>query len=93
MLLVLGGVGVAAAVFGGTLVLVARLLGAITLPGYAPVVLAITFFGGLTTLALGVVGQYVRLALENARRRPNFIIQNVEESSGQESQDSRDRIL
>ena len=35
--------------------------------GYTPIVLMIMFFGGLTALGLGVVGQYLWLTLQNAR--------------------------
>jgi hypothetical protein len=58
------------------IVLWAKLRGDIAVPGYTPLVLVIMFFGGLTTLALGIVGQYLSLTLQNARRRPNFVIRS-----------------
>ena len=43
---------------------------------YTPLLLTISFFGGLTTLGLGIVGQYLLLSLRNARQRPNFVIKS-----------------
>ena len=44
--------------------------------------LAIAFFGGLTTLGLGITGQYLWLTLQNARGRPNFIVKSAESFDG-----------
>ncbi len=78
LLLAVGGLGTVSAVIAAALVLVARLRGQIPVLGYTPIVLLIAFFGGLTTLGLGIVGQYLWLALQNTRQRPNFIIRSVE---------------
>ena len=71
----------------GSIVLWARMRGSIQTAGYTPIVLMIMFFGGLTALGLGIVGQYLWLSLQNARRRPNFIVHRVQsfpESSSSE---------
>jgi len=60
----------------GAVVLTAKLTGRIPVPGYTAVALLIMFYGGMTMFGLGVVGQYVWLALQNARRRPNYIIRS-----------------
>jgi polyisoprenyl-phosphate glycosyltransferase len=73
-LLLLGGAGTLIAVAGGILVLTMWALGRIPVLGYTPLMLVITFFGGLTALGLGIIGQYLWLALQNARRRPNFVV-------------------
>jgi glycosyltransferase involved in cell wall biosynthesis len=62
----------------GSIVLWGRLRGSIQTAGYTPIVLMIMFFGGLTALGLGIVGQYLWLSLQNARRRPNFIVNTVQ---------------
>jgi len=62
----------------GSIVLWARMRGSIQTAGYTPIVLMIMFFGGLTALGLGIVGQYLWLSLQNARRRPNFIVHSVQ---------------
>jgi polyisoprenyl-phosphate glycosyltransferase len=73
-LLILGSAGTAFAVFAGVTVFLMWLLGRIPVLGYTPLMLVTTFFGGLTALGLGIVGQYLWLSLQNARRRPAFIV-------------------
>jgi glycosyltransferase involved in cell wall biosynthesis len=77
-LLASGALGAVAAVTLGSFVLWARLTGAITVPGYTPVVLVVMFFGGLTAMGLGIIGQYLWLTLQNTRRRPNYVIHTVQ---------------
>ena len=45
--------------------------------GYAATIVAITFFGSLNTLGLGIVGIYAWRANENAKRRPLAVVQAV----------------
>lgn len=56
--------------------------GAIRVPGYAPLMLAIMFFGSLTTLGLGTIGGYVWRIAENGRRRPLSLIMSHRNSDG-----------
>ncbi|MEQ1534051.1 MAG: hypothetical protein ABL906_10850, partial [Sideroxydans sp.] len=55
-------------------VLIAKLLGLIAVPGYAMTVLAITFFGALNLLGMGVVGSYAWRIYENTKARPLAIV-------------------
>ncbi|HXA51349.1 MAG TPA: hypothetical protein VNV86_13630, partial [Candidatus Acidoferrum sp.] len=55
----------------------------IAVPGYTPTVLAILFFGALTSIGFGIVGQYLWLGLQIARRRPNYIVRAAEEHGPQ----------
>jgi glycosyltransferase involved in cell wall biosynthesis len=82
-LLVLGAVGTLFAAFAGALVFVMWSLGRVPVLGYTPLMLVITFFGGLTALGLGIVGQYLWLSLQNSRRRPNFIVKSAARFGGQ----------
>jgi len=59
-------------------VVIAKIRGVIPVPGYAPIILAIMFFGALTSIGFGIVGQYLWLTLQNTRRRPNFIVRTAE---------------
>jgi hypothetical protein len=64
-----------------------KLTGRITVPGYSAIVLAIIFFGSLTSLGLGIIGQYLWLTLQNARRRPKYVVASAErflETAGRE---------
>ena len=78
LLLVSGALSLVLAVSASLLVLVAKVRGDIPVPGYTPIVLATLFFGALTALGLGIVGQYLWLNLQVSRRRPNYIIRSVE---------------
>ena len=49
------------------------------MPGYTPLVLTSLFFGALTSLGFGIVGQYLWLGLQVSRRRPNYIVHSAED--------------
>jgi polyisoprenyl-phosphate glycosyltransferase len=74
-----GVLGIAISVIAGSIVLVARLLGAITVPGYAGIALTLLFFLGLNSLGLGIIGSYVWRAYEGVKRRPGAIVREVVE--------------
>ena len=73
-----GGFALVLALLGILTVLFARITGRIQVPGYTAIVLSVMFFGALTSIGLGVVGQYLWLTLQNTRQRPNYIIYNIE---------------
>jgi glycosyltransferase involved in cell wall biosynthesis len=74
LLMYAGLIGIVGAAVWGSIIVVAKLRGGIDVPGYTPIVLAILFFGALTSLGLGIIGQYAWLALQNSRGRPNFVV-------------------
>jgi glycosyltransferase involved in cell wall biosynthesis len=78
LLLWVGAIGIAVAILFATILIISKLSGKIAVPGYSAIVLTIVFFGALTSLGLGIVGQYLWLTLQNARRRPNFIVASAE---------------
>jgi glycosyltransferase involved in cell wall biosynthesis len=78
----MGLLGTAFALAAGATVFVMWALGRIPVLGYTPLMLVITFFGGLTALGLGITGQYLWLTLQNARARPNFIVRSTAAFSG-----------
>lgn len=73
------GMGIAAA--ASVAVVVARVTGQITVLGYAPLILTTMFFGALTAFGLGIVGQYVWMALQVSRRRPQYIVAKASAAS------------
>jgi glycosyltransferase involved in cell wall biosynthesis len=77
-LLIAGFSGSSLAVVAALIVLIAKLRDEVPVPGYTITVLFILFFGGLITFGLGILGQYLWLSLQNARRRPNFLIATSE---------------
>jgi hypothetical protein len=78
LLLWVGAVGIAVAVLFATVLIIFKLSGKIAVPGYSAIVLTIVFFGALASLGLGIVGQYLWLTLQNARRRPNYIVASAQ---------------
>ena len=63
-------------------VLIAKLLGQVAVPGYAATVLILTFFSGLNSFGLGVIGSYVWRTFENTKGRPLAIVLTAEEFAG-----------
>jgi len=79
ILWLVGIAGITVGLVVGTIVLVARATGAITVPGYAATVLILLLFLSLNSLGLGIIGSYVWRAYETAKGRPGAIISNVTE--------------
>lgn len=82
-LMLLGGAGTLFALIAGLTVFVMWSRGRIPVLGYTPLMLVIMFFGGLTALGFGIVGQYVWLSLQNSRGRPNFVVRTARAFNGQ----------
>ncbi|KQR85477.1 glycosyl transferase [Burkholderia sp. Leaf177] len=74
MLIRLGAIGSFVSILLGIVVLVARLSGAITVPGYAATVLVVLVLGGLNLLGIGLVGTYAWRAYENSKQRPLAVV-------------------
>jgi polyisoprenyl-phosphate glycosyltransferase len=86
LLSVLGLLGMTLSLVLAAVVLVAKRRGAIVVPGYAATVLVVMFFGGLNSLGLGLLGEYVWRAFENTKGRPNYVVarrQTFGERSGE----------
>jgi glycosyltransferase involved in cell wall biosynthesis len=79
LLLCLGSIAFVAACIGSGIVIAAKLRSGIPVPGYTPIILASLFFGALTSLGFGIVGQYLWLALQSSHRRPEYVIRCAEE--------------
>lgn len=70
-------------VMGALTVLLARLSGRISVSGYSVIVIAITFFGGLNALGLGIIGGYVWRTFENTKQRPHALVRARRAFAGQ----------
>ena len=72
------GVVVALLAFMYALFLIIRtLLTGIDAPGYASLMTAVLFFGGLQLISLGVLGEYIGRILVEAKRRPLYVVQRT----------------
>lgn len=58
----------------GIYVAVRTLLFGVDLPGWATLVVAITFLNGMQLLAIGVLGEYIARIFNEVKGRPNYII-------------------
>ena len=72
--LALGVIGIAASALFALVVLVARLAGAVAVPGYAATVITVLFFSGLNLFGLGIIGSYVWRTYENTKGRPLAVV-------------------
>lgn len=79
-MIALGGVSLATlAILYGLWIIFNTLIFGIQTPGWATIVTAISFFGGLQLFAIGVVGEYVGRVFDEVKGRPHYIVD--EESS------------
>jgi glycosyltransferase involved in cell wall biosynthesis len=73
LIMTIGLVGSIASVLLSIVVFVAWLVGAITVPGYTPVILVLLTSFTSTMLALGIMGGYVWRTFENTKGRPLYL--------------------
>ena len=72
------GAGIALLSFLYAFVIIAKVLVfGIAVPGYASLMVAILFFGGLQLLSLGILGEYVGRIMIEAKQRPLYIIRDT----------------
>lgn len=53
------------------------LISGIDLPGYASLMVAVTFLGGLQLIGIGVLGEYLGRTYIESKRRPVFLVRRV----------------
>lgn len=72
------GMGVALLALVYALLLIVRtLLWGVDVPGYASLMVAVLFIGGLQLLSLGVLGEYVGRILIEAKQRPLYVVRQT----------------
>ena len=52
----------------------------VDVPGYASLIVAITFLGGLQLVGIGVLGEYLGRVFVESKRRPVFIVRHTYEA-------------
>jgi len=48
-------------------------------PGYAALLIAVTFLGGLQLMGIGIIGEYLGRTYLEAKRRPVFLVRHIYE--------------
>jgi polyisoprenyl-phosphate glycosyltransferase len=66
-----------ASVAYGIVLVALKLAGANFTPGYASVLVTITFLSGVQLIVMGMVGQYVARVYDEARARPLYLIREA----------------
>jgi dolichol-phosphate mannosyltransferase len=77
---ILSMLGILVALFSfvyGAIILLSYLLGGIPVQGWTPMMLVVTFSTGLQMFMLGVLGEYLWRTLDEVRRRPPYVIDEV----------------
>ena len=74
LLIRIGAIGSLLSALFGMIILIARLSGAIEVPGYAATMIAVLFLGALNLFALGMVGDYAWRGYENTKQRPLAVV-------------------
>jgi polyisoprenyl-phosphate glycosyltransferase len=74
----LGFLGVIASVVYAVIVTVARLLGAVPIDGWTPLILITLFFGGITVFLLGLIGEYIWRIYDEVSGKRQFLVESIE---------------
>lgn len=56
------------------------LMDGIDMPGYASLMVAVTFLGGLNLIGIGVLGEYLGRTYIESKRRPTFVVRRIYEN-------------
>jgi glycosyltransferase involved in cell wall biosynthesis len=61
--------------YGGFIVLRTLIFG-VDVPGYASLLTAILFLGGIQLIGIGILGEYIGRIYMQSKRRPAYIVEN-----------------
>lgn len=78
LLLLVGMLGLTTSLIYASVVLVAKMLFSIPVPGYTATIVLVSFFGGLNCFGLGLLGGYLWRTFENSKQRPNYVVMSTE---------------
>ena len=74
----IGGAIALAAMFYALFLVASWMISGNDVPGYTSTIVAVLFLGGLNLLGLGVMGEYVGRTANAVRRRPLYVIDEME---------------
>ncbi|MFI8557828.1 glycosyltransferase [Pseudomonas putida] len=61
----------------GAFIVLKVLIHGVDVPGYASLMVAVTFLGGLQLIGIGVLGEYLGRAYIESKRRPTFLVRRI----------------
>jgi glycosyltransferase involved in cell wall biosynthesis len=61
----------------GVVIVIKTLISGVELPGYASLIVTVTFFGGLQLVGIGIIGEYVGRTYIESKRRPIYIVRRI----------------
>jgi len=73
----IGGATASCAVFYAAYLIWRTLLHGADVPGYASIITAVLFLGGMQLIGIGVIGEYIGRIYMEAKRRPVYIVRKV----------------
>ena len=65
--------------FYGSFILIRTMILGTDVPGYASLIVAVMFFGGINLLSIGVLGEYVGRIFMEAKQRPLYVVRRLHE--------------
>jgi polyisoprenyl-phosphate glycosyltransferase len=77
LVMTLGSVSVLVSIIVLLYSILTRLFGHEVQPGWASIMVAITFFSGIQLVGLGIVGQYIARIYDESKNRPIYIVKDV----------------
>jgi polyisoprenyl-phosphate glycosyltransferase len=70
----IGGLIAVTSLSAGSYFLIRTMLQGVDVPGYASVMVAILFFGGVQLLSLGIIGSYIGRVFDEVKGRPLYVV-------------------
>ena len=65
--------------FYGSFILIRTMILGTDVPGYASLIVAVMFFGGVNLLSIGVLGEYVGRIFMETKQRPLYVVRRLHE--------------
>ena len=60
---------------------ISTLLHGIDVPGYASLIVAVLFLGGVQLIGIGILGEYIGRIFEESKRRPPYLVRRISASA------------
>lgn len=73
----LGGLVASISFLYATFMVLKVLIYGVDVPGYASVIVAVTFLGGLQLIGIGIIGEYLGRSYIESKRRPIYLVRKI----------------